>query len=164
LGRAEAPRADVAVKMEEDEDNEPQSNDPMDHEGLSASGHGDAPQANNADGLAPAASMEQNTAAAGMSDLELGPLYANIKRKLARSETRDGKKFYGHLKGYCSRKMRDGNLLSPVDFDKINDLVSRFESNMRLLNDEGNDYDDICVYGGFIKHIIKECTKELATA
>lgn len=96
-----------------------------------------------------------------MTDVELGRLYQTIKEKRMGSETIHERKFYGHLKSYCSRKMRGGVLLSCPDVDKINNLMGRFESNMRLLNDKGNDIEDIYVYEGFVAYIIKECEREL---
>mmetsp|Transcript_30588 Transcript_30588/g.52227 ORF Transcript_30588/g.52227 Transcript_30588/m.52227 type:complete len:386 (+) Transcript_30588:574-1731(+) len=97
-----------------------------------------------------------------MSELELGPLYKDIKGKLARSKSKDEKVFYGHLKHYFARKLRSGNLLSKVEFDRIKTFMARYESNLKLLDDKGNYYDDICVYRGFLQHIMSECERELA--
>mmetsp|Transcript_835 Transcript_835/g.1368 ORF Transcript_835/g.1368 Transcript_835/m.1368 type:complete len:147 (+) Transcript_835:1-441(+) len=131
-------------------------------------GQTNAPQSDNVCALAADANMGKTTRASSsytseMSELEqLGLLYNAIKQKLTKSKTRDEKTFYGLLKSHFGRKMRDGCLLSHSDVSKIKKMVYRFESNMELLNDRGNDYDDICVYGGFIKYIINECKKELA--
>lgn len=99
-----------------------------------------------------------------MSEVELGPLYGDIKRKLAGAKSKDEKKFYGHLKRYFVRKIRIGSLLSRSEFKAVTSYVARFESNVKLLDEEENDYDDICVYSGFIKHITDECQKELVIA
>jgi len=39
--------------------------------------------------------------------------------------------------------------------------VGRFELNMKLLNDKGNYYDDMCVYDSFANNVIKECERDL---
>ena len=42
--------------------------------------------------------------------------------------------------------------------------MSRFVSTMKLLDDPSNDYDDICVYDGFIKGLTVDCEKDFSLA
>jgi len=158
------------IKREEDGGNEPHANI-AEHPTLGEVDmldQSEDPQADDSDGPATDTNAEHTDRASSsytteMNEVELGNLYNIIKRKLAASsKSRDEKKFYGHLKKYFSRKIRHGDLLSLSDVNKIKIFISRFESNIKLLDDRGNDWDDICVYGGFIKHIVKECEKELA--
>ena len=98
-----------------------------------------------------------DTQVGGMNELSL--LHKEIKGKLATAKGSNSNEeiFYGHLKRYFGRAMRDDGSLSPAHVAKIKELKERFESYIKDLNDEDNDDDDMRIYQGFIKGITKEC-------
>lgn len=163
----------VRVKIEEDSNKDdqlgdssttnPASAEPQEDSAANPAGEDMEDNPNNPAGEDPEeGNWTTNLVWVGMD--ELSPLYEEIKGKLANAKgaNSDEKTFYGHLKHYLARKInRNDGCLLLSDYENIKTLKERFESTIEKLDNKGNDYDDICMYGGFIKGILKDCVKIL---
>ena len=89
------------------------------------------------------------------------PLWDRITGKLSRAKCRYERTFYGRVKHFLSRQSK--RALSS-DVERIEMFLDDFETTMKELNDEGNDYDDICNYEGWIECIIDEAGECLSLA
>ena len=88
------------------------------------------------------------------------PVFNDIKKKLEATKSIIGKKFYGHLKRYIAQAISKNNGVKRSDFSNIQQFMSRFVPKINMLAD-ANDLDEIIVYEGAIKALMKDCEKDL---
>ena len=67
-------------------------------------------------------------------------LYDAIRERLNQSKDANEKKFYGGLKRHVNENFRKD--LTPADFGKIQSYIHDFQTLLKRLHDESNDYDD----------------------
>ena len=89
-------------------------------------------------------------------------LWNRMRDSFANAKSQEEKIFYGHLKRYVSNQsdQNNGRVLFS-DVEKVNDLMDKFETTIKELDNKKNDYDDICLYRGCIKGLIGEAEEKL---
>jgi hypothetical protein len=109
----------------------------------------------------PATAEAPRAANAPVGAMGLLPLWDRIAGKLARANCRYERTFYGHVKHYLSRQTKR---VLPSDVERIEEFLDDFKTTMKKLDEVGNDYDDICNYGGWIECIIDNSREYLSPA
>jgi PHP family Zn ribbon phosphoesterase len=94
---------------------------------------------------------------------ELRPMWIQISGKIADATCQYERDFYGHLKWYLSRRSKQchGRVLLS-ELNEVKEFLDNFEKRLKSLNDKGNDYDDIRVYGSLIEDTIKDAKGKLS--
>ena len=94
---------------------------------------------------------------------EIRPLWNKMIRKLADSECNYERTFYGNLIWFMSRSLMQSHGCLPLsDVQRINECLHEFESALKMLNDQNNDFDDIRFFNGIIEEVIENSKEKLS--